>query len=277
MWYYFKTIFLLAIMTSILVFIGKSVAGHTGMIVALAIGLLINFISYYFSDKIVLSFYGAKEITQESNPQLYNMVKALAQKANLPMPKVYIIDEYQPNAFATGRNPKNSAIAFTKGIIQLLSYEELMGVTAHELAHIKNRDILVSTIAAGIASSISIIGDIVRWSIIFATSKDNERNVLAELGTILIAPIVAFLIQMAVSRTREYLADKTGAEIVGNPLYLASALEKLDHYSKQIPLSHYSPATSHLFIVNPVNFLSLLSTHPPIKERIKRLKQMSIK
>ncbi|MFN4220582.1 MAG: zinc metalloprotease HtpX [bacterium] len=257
-------------LTFILVYIGKILAGEIGMVTALLIGLGINFISYFFSDKIVLSMYKAKEIKENDNPMLYNMVKSLAQKANLPMPRVYIIDEMQPNAFATGRDPKNSAVAFTKGILNLLDYEELMGVTAHELAHIKNRDILISTIVAGIVSTITIIVDIFRWSLIFATSRDNDRNILADLLLIIITPIIAILIQMAVSRTREYLADKTGAQIVGNPIYLANALEKLDQYSKQIPMQRYSPSTSHLFIVNPENLLNLFSTHPPIKERIKR-------
>ncbi|MFN3478258.1 MAG: zinc metalloprotease HtpX, partial [bacterium] len=242
--------------------------------IALVTGLGINFISYFFSDKIILSMYKAREIKESDNPMLYNMIKSLAQKANLPMPKVYIIDEIQPNAFATGRDPKNSAVAFTKGILNILDYEELTGVTAHELAHIKNRDILISTIVAGIVSTITVIIDIFRWSLIFATSRDNDRNILADLLLTIITPIIAILIQMAVSRTREYLADKTGAQIVGNPIYLANALEKLDQYSRRIPMQRYSPSTSHLFIVNPENLFNLFSTHPPIKERIKRLKQM---
>ncbi|MCS6955444.1 MAG: zinc metalloprotease HtpX [Candidatus Calescibacterium sp.] len=274
MWYYFKTILLLMVLTFFLVYLGKVIAGEIGMLIALLIGLGINFVSYFFSDKIVLSMYGGKEIKEEDFPELYNMIKSLSQKAGLPMPKVYIIDEYQPNAFATGRSPQHSAVAFTKGIINFLNYEELMGVAAHELAHIKNRDILISTVAAGITMAITIIIDILRWSIIFATTRDNNRNILAELIVILIMPIIALLIQLAISRTREYLADKTGAQIVGNPIYLANALEKLDYYAKKTPLNRYSPATSHLFIVNPENFLILFSTHPPIKERIKRLRQM---
>lgn len=261
-------------LTLLLVYIGQIFAGQVGMIIAFIIGMVINFVSYYFSDKIVLSMYRAKEVKENDYPELYNMVRFLAQKAGLPMPKVYLIDELQPNAFATGRNPQNSAVAFTKGILNLLSYEELMGVTAHELAHIKNRDILISTIVAGIVTAITSIIDIFRWSLIFTTSRDNDRNFLADLILITIAPIIALLIQLAISRTREYLADKIGAQIVGNPLYLANALEKLDQYSKQIPLTRYSPSTSHLFIVNPETFFNLFSTHPPIKERIKRLKQM---
>lgn len=274
MWYYFKTILLIMILTFFLVYIGKMIGGEIGMFVALLIGLGINFISYFFSDKIVLSMYRAQEIKENNFPELYNMVKLLSQKAGIPMPRVYIIDEDQPNAFATGRDPKNSAVVFTRGIIQLLNYDELMGVTAHELAHIKNRDILISTITAGIAMAITIVVDMLRWTIIFTTSRDNERNVLADLILIFVAPIIALLIQLAISRTREYLADKTGAQIVGNPIYLANALEKLDHYARQIPLNRYSPATSHMFIVNPENFLALFSTHPPIKERIRRLRSM---
>lgn len=274
MWYYFKTVILLMFLTFFLVYLGKSLAGEIGMIIALIIGISANFISYFFSDKIVLSMYGAREIKEEDFPELYNMVKYLAQRASLPMPKVYIIDEDQPNAFATGRDPKHAAVAFTRGIINLLSLEELMGVAAHELAHIKNRDILISTVAASIASAITIIIDMLRWTLIFATSRDNSRNILVDLLMIIVAPIIALLIQLAISRTREYLADKVGAQIVGNPIYLANALEKLDYYSKMIPMNRYSPATSHMFIVNPENFLVLFSTHPPIKERIKRLRQM---
>ncbi|MCS7165195.1 MAG: zinc metalloprotease HtpX [Candidatus Calescibacterium sp.] len=274
MWYYFKTILLIMILTFFLAYVGKIAGGEIGMLIALAIGLGVNFISYFFSDKIVLTMYRAQEVKENDYPELYNMVKSLSQKAGIPMPRVYIINEDQPNAFATGRDPKNSAVAFTRGILELLNYEELMGVTAHELAHIKNRDILISTIAAGIAMAITILIDMLRWTIIFTTSKDNERNILADLILIFVAPIIALLIQLAVSRTREYLADKTGAQIVGNPIYLANALEKLDYYSKQIPLNRYSPATSHMFIVNPENFLALFSTHPPIKERIRRLRSM---
>lgn len=274
MWYYFKTILLIMILTFFLAYVGKIAGGEIGMLIALAIGLGVNFISYFFSDKIVLTMYRAQEVKENDYPELYNMVKSLSQKAGIPMPRVYIIDEDQPNAFATGRDPKNSAVAFTRGILELLNYDELMGVTAHELAHIKNRDILISTIAAGIAMAITIVIDMLRWTIIFTTSKDNERNILADLILIFVAPIIALLIQLAISRTREYLADKTGAQIVGNPIYLANALEKLDYYSKQIPLNRYSPATSHMFIVNPENFLALFSTHPPIKERIRRLRSM---
>lgn len=274
MWYYFKTTILLVLLTFVLVYIGKIYAGEIGMIIALIVGLGINAISYFFSDKIVLSLYGAKEIKESDNPELYNMVRSLANKANLPMPKVYIIDEYQPNAFATGRDPHHSAVAFTKGILNMLSYEELMGVAAHELAHIKNRDILLSTVVAALVTAITVIIDIIRFSLIFGSNRQDNRNIFAELLMILVTPLIAILIQLAISRTREYLADKVGAQIVGNPIYLANALEKLDQYAKKIPLNRYSPSTSHLFIVNPENFLQLFSTHPPIKERIKRLRQM---
>lgn len=274
MWYYFKTILLLSLLTLFLVYLGKAISGQIGMLIGLAIGITINFISYFFSDKIILTIYGAREIKPEDNPKLYNMVKYLSQRANLPMPKIYITEELQPNAFATGRNPQNSAVCFTKGILQLLNEDELIAVAAHELAHIKNRDILISTIAASLATAITTIIDMFRWTLLFTSSKEDNRTILFDIILIIIAPIIALLVQLAISRTREYLADKVGSEIVGNPIYLANALEKLDRYTQQIPMQRYSPATSHMFIVNPSNLLILFSTHPPIKERIKRLRQM---
>jgi len=276
MWYYFKTGILIAILSLILLYIGEMIGGKIGLTIALIFSFIVNFVSYYFSDKIILSYYRAKQINYQDYPELYNLVKYLADRASLPMPKIYIIDEDQPNAFATGRNPKNSAVAFTTGILNLLNKQELMGVIAHELAHIKNRDILLSTIVAGIATAVSYITEMITWSLLLGRNDEN-RNIFLHLITIIITPIIVLLIQLAVSRTREYLADRTGAMIVGNPLYLASALEKLDFYSKNIPLSKLSPQTSHLFIVNPESISSLFSTHPPIKDRIKKLREMSLK
>jgi heat shock protein HtpX len=273
MWYYFKTIFLLSLLTVIFLFIGKLLAGEVGMYIALIISLIFNFISYYYSDKIVLSYYNAQEIT---DGEIYYLVKEVAYKAGIPVPKVYIIDEEQPNAFATGRDPNHSAVAITTGLINLLDYNEIRGVIAHEIAHIKNRDILISTIAAGIASAIIYIIDISQWLFFFRRdNEENHINIFSYLIILILGPIIALLIQMAVSRAREYLADETGAKIINDPISLAKALEKLHYYASNIPLSKQNLATSHLFIVNPQSLLNLFSTHPPIEQRIKRLYKLA--
>ena len=277
MWYYFKTIFLIGLLTSIFLFIGKLVAGQIGMYIALLIALIFNFISYYFSDKIVLSYYKAQEIKEGD---IYQLVREVAAKANIPMPKVYIINEDQPNAFATGRNPQNSAVAITTGLINLLNYNEIRGVIAHEIAHIKNRDILISTIAAGIASAISFIIDILQWTLFLGINRDENDNnlpILYYIPILILGPIIALIIQMAVSRTREYLADETGAKIINDPISLAKALEKLHYYVSNIPLSNQNMATNHLFIVNPQSILNLFSTHPPIEKRIEKLYKLANK
>jgi len=273
MWYYFKTILLIGVLTSLFLFLGKLVAGEIGMYIALIIALAINFISYYFSDKIVLSYYKAQEI---NSGEIYDIVKEVAFKAGIPMPRVYIIDEDQPNAFATGRNPSNSAVAITTGLINLLNYNEIRGVIAHEIAHIKNRDILISTIAAGIASAINFIINIFQWTLFFKRDEEeNHLNIFSYLLILILGPIIALIIQMAVSRTREYLADETGAKIINDPISLAKALEKLHYYASNIPLARQNLATNHLFIVNPGSLLNLFSTHPPIEERIKRLYKLA--
>jgi heat shock protein HtpX len=273
MWYYFKTILLIGVLTSLFLFLGKLVAGEIGMYIALIIALAINFISYYFSDKIVLSYYKAREI---NSGEIYDIVKEVAFKAGIPMPRVYIIDEDQPNAFATGRNPSNSAVAITTGLINLLNYNEIRGVIAHEIAHIKNRDILISTIAAGIASAINFIIDIFQWTLFFRRDEEeNHLNIFSYLLILILGPIIALIIQMAVSRTREYLADETGAKIINDPISLAKALEKLHYYASNIPLTRQNLATNHLFIVNPGSLLNLFSTHPPIENRIKRLYKLA--
>ena len=273
MWYYFKTILLIGVLTSLFLFLGKLVAGEIGMYIALIIALAINFISYYFSDKIVLSYYKAQEI---NSGEIYDIVKEVAFKAGIPMPRVYIIDEDQPNAFATGRNPSNSAVAITTGLINLLNYNEIRGVIAHEIAHIKNRDILISTIAAGIASAINFIIDIFQWTLFFKRDEEeNHLNIFSYLLILILGPIIALIIQMAVSRTREYLADETGANIINDPISLAKALEKLHYYASNIPLARQNLATNHLFIVNPGSLLNLFSTHPPIENRIKRLYKLA--
>jgi heat shock protein HtpX len=239
-----------------------------------------NFIAYWFSDKIVLKMNGAREVTEAEAPELYQVVAGLSQKANLPMPKVYIIDQEQPNAFATGRNPNKGAVAVTTGIMKILSREELEGVIAHELSHIKHRDILIGTIAATIAGAISYLAQMAQWAAIFGGGRNDEErggSPIAALVMMIVGPIAAMLVQMAISRSREYGADKGGALITGNPLYLAKALKKLGLASHKIPMAA-NPATSHMFIVNPLSgggLVKLFSTHPPIEERIARLEAMS--
>jgi heat shock protein HtpX len=274
-----KTMVLLVTLTVLFIFIGALLGGRSGMTIALFIALAMNFFAYWFSDKIVLRMYGAREVSEAEAPELYSIVRTLSQKAGLPMPKVYIIDADQPNAFATGRNPRHGAVAVTTGIMSILDRNELAGVISHELAHIKNRDILVSTIAATIAGAISYLAQMAQWAMIFGGRRDDDEggNPIAALVMMIVAPIAAMLVQLAISRTREYGADAGGARIVGNPLYLANALKKLHYASQRIPLEA-NPATSHMFIVNPLSgggFAKLFSTHPPIEERIARLEAMA--
>ena len=275
----FKTMVLMVTLTLILVFIGSLLGGKTGMTFALVMAFGMNFVSYWFSDKIVLKMYGAQEVTERDAPELYGVVRRLAQRAELPMPKVYIMDQDQPNAFATGRNPERGAVAVTNGLMRLLSQSELEGVIAHELAHIKHRDILVSTVAAAIAGAISYLAQMAQWSMLFGGRSDDEGeggNPAAALIMMIVGPIAAMMIQMAISRSREYKADQGGAEIAGNPLQLAGALKKLQMASQQIPMQA-NPATAHMFIVSPLSgggFLKLFSTHPPMEDRIARLEAM---
>jgi heat shock protein HtpX len=248
------------------------------MTFALIMAFMMNAFTYWFSDKIVLRMYGAKEVTRAEAPELYELVGRLARKAGLPMPKVYIINQPQPNAFATGRNPQNAAVAVTSGILRMLSAEELEGVLGHELAHIKHRDILIGTIAATIAGAISYLAHMAQWAMIFGSHRDDEEgNPLATIALMILAPIAAMLIQLAISRSREFAADAGGAKIAGNPRYLASALRKLHMASEQIPMQA-QPATAHMFIVNPLSggssIAKLFSTHPPVEERIARLEAM---
>jgi len=271
---YIKTAFLLALLSVFLILIGGAFGGKQGMTIALVFAFIMNFFAYWFSDKIVLRMYGAREVSEADAPELFGMVRRLSMKAGLPMPKVYIIDAAQPNAFATGRNPSNGAVAVTTGIMNILTPEELSGVIGHELAHIKHRDILISTIAATIAGAISYLANMAQWGLIFGRHDDEEGgNPIAVLLMAILAPIAALLIQMAISRSREYAADDGGSEIAGNPRYLSNALRKLHWASQKIPLDA-NPATSHMFIVNPLSggsIARLFSTHPPIEERIKRL------
>uniref|UniRef100_C6DYP7 Protease HtpX homolog n=1 Tax=Geobacter sp. (strain M21) TaxID=443144 RepID=C6DYP7_GEOSM len=279
-----KTTFLLALLTVLMVTMGSALGGRTGMVTAFVLALGMNFFSYWFSDKIVLKMYGAQEIGEHEHPMFYNMVRHLAARAGLPMPKVYIIPSDSPNAFATGRNPEHAAVAATEGILRILSPEELEGVMAHELAHVQNRDILIGTIAATFAGAISMIGNMLQWGAMFGAGRGDDEEgggiggLVGSLAMAIIAPIAAMLIQMAVSRSREYLADASGARICGRPLALASALRKLHMASQALPMQEARPATAHMFIVNPLTgggIASLFSTHPPMEERIARLEQMS--
>jgi heat shock protein HtpX len=276
-----KTLVLLMTLTLILVWAGAALGGKQGMTIALIFAIGMNFFAYWFSDKIVLRMYGAKEVSESEAPQLYSIIRRLAQKAELPMPKVYMMDEEQPNAFATGRNPEHAAVAVTTGIMRLLSSEELQGVIGHELAHVKHRDILISTIAATIAGAISYLAQMAQWAMIFGGHRgddDEGSSPVAAIVMMIVGPIAAMIIQMAISRSREYSADQGGAQITGNPRYLAGALKKLQLASQKIPMDA-NPATSHMFIVNPLSgggILKLFSTHPPIEERISRLEAMSL-
>jgi len=279
----FKTTLLLSLLTVLLVAMGGAVGGGGGMLIAFVMAAVMNFGSYWFSDKIVLRMYNAQEIERSDNPGFYDMVERLAGRAGLPMPKVYIIPDQSPNAFATGRNPSHAAVAATEGILRILSPEELEGVMAHELGHVKNRDILISTIAATFAGAISMIGSMLQWGAMLGAGRDNEEGggiggLVGSLAMAILAPFMAMLIQMAVSRSREYLADATGAEICGKPRALASALGRLQSASQQIPMLDAKPATAHMFIVSPLTgggMMSLFSTHPPMEERIARLQAMA--
>lgn len=280
----FKTTILLSLLTMLLVFMGGAIGGKGGMITAFLIAVVMNFGSYWFSDKIVLRMYNAREITREVHPSFYGMIERLSGRAGLPMPKVYIIPDDSPNAFATGRNPDHAAVAATEGILRILTPDELEGVMAHELAHVKNRDILISTIAATIAGAISMIGSMLQWGAMFGAGRGDDEDgggiggMVGSLAMAILAPIAAMLIQMAVSRSREYLADASGAEICGRPLALAGALRKLHNASQAIPMLDARPATAHMFIVNPLTggkMMSLFSTHPPMEERIARLESLA--
>ena len=277
----FKTFLLLAALTALFMFIGDALGGRTGMTFALILALGMNFVAYWFSDKMALAMSGARPVSESEAPELHRMVEELARRAGLPKPRVYIIPQETPNAFATGRNPKHAAVAVTAGILRLLSTEELMGVLSHELAHIKNRDILISSIAAVLAGAISYLANMAQWGFLFGGfgGSDEDDNPLGIVGVILmmiLAPIAAMLIQMAISRSREFLADATGAKILGNPVPLASALKRLEEWNHRLPMQ-VNPATAQMYIVNPLaggSFANLFSTHPPIEERINRLLAM---
>jgi heat shock protein HtpX len=268
----FKTAFLLTAMTLLLMLAGRAFGGERGMLMALIFAAIINFVSYFFSDKIALAMYRAQAVSREDLPRVYNIVERLSQKVGLPMPKVYLIPNDSPNAFATGRNPNHASVAVTQGILGLLNDEELEGVLAHELGHVRNRDILISSVAATLAGAITYVA---RFTMFFGDRDDRRGGGgIGALLTLFLAPLAAMLIQLAVSRSREYSADETGAHWTGNPYALASALAKIDAYSRRMPLVA-TPSTAHLFIIAPflggMSFGNLFSTHPPTAKRIERL------
>lgn len=274
-----KTVFLMTLMMVLFLLVGGLIGGKGGMTIAFIFALAMNFGSYWFSDKIVLSMYKARQVTREEAPELFSVVERLAQNAAIPMPKVYIIEDQTPNAFATGRSPEHAAVAATTGILNILNQEELAGVLGHELAHVKHRDILTGTIAATLVGTITFIAQMAGWAMMFGgRSNDRDDNGIASLFLLILAPIAATLLQLAVSRSREFAADAGGAQFSHNPLALASALEKISAGNQLKPVNNIGPATAHMFIVNPLSgksLMKLFSTHPPVEERIQRLRLMA--
>jgi len=278
---HFKTFVLMVVLTIIFVAVGSLIGGQTGAYIAFLIALIMNFVSYWFCDKIVLAMYRAKPVDESEAPELYRIVASLAQKAAIPMPKIYIIEHDSPNAFATGRNPSRGVVAVTTGILRLLSRDELKGVLAHEISHIKHRDILIQTVAATLAGAITMIANWARFAAIFGGSRDDDEggaNIFSVIIFSMLAAFAAMLIQLAISRSREYLADEGGARLSGNPLFLSNALKKLHAGIAYNPMNDANPSTAPLFIVNPFSakgVIALFSTHPPIEERIRRLEGMA--
>jgi len=279
-----KTTGLLAALTVLFILIGGMAGGEQGMVIAFVFAGVMNFASYWWSDRIVLWMYGAQEVGEAEAPEFHALVRRLAQRAGLPMPRVYIIPTETPNAFATGRNPEHAAVAATEGILRILTQDELEGVMAHELGHVRNRDILISTLAATLAGAIMMLARMAQWAALFGGGRssddeeDSSAGILGTLALVIVAPLAAMLIQMAISRAREYVADATGAQVSRKPWALADALEKLERAATAVPLDA-NPATAHLFIVNPLrgsSILNLFSTHPPIEERVARLRAMRI-
>ncbi len=277
----FKTVFLLVSLTLLMMFLGHTFGGEQGMTLAFACACVMNFIAYWFSDKMVLAAYRAQPLNESDAPEIYGIVRDLAMEAKIPMPRIYLIPSSSPNAFATGRNPQSAVVAVTEGIVSMLNHEEMRAVLAHELGHVIHRDILISTVTATLAGAITMFANIARWGLMFGGSRrDNERNEnpIVLLLMVILVPAAATLIQLAVSRSREYHADETGAKLCGNPLHLASALRRLEAGTKLYGLRGGDPSTAHLFIVNPLRdsrFAGLFSTHPPIEERIARLEEIA--
>ena len=280
-----KLVVLLALLTGLLITAGKAFGGTGGMMLMFVVSMGINFFSYWYSDKIVLKMYGAREVDIHTAPELVGMVANLARRAGMPMPRVYIIDTDAPNAFATGRDPEHAAVAVTSSLMRALTPQELEGVMAHELAHVKNRDTLISTLVASLAGAISMLANMAQWAAIFGAGRGNDEEdggggLIGSLFMIILAPTAAMLIQMGISRSREFLADETGAKMAGNPLALASALRKIEHYAMHRTMPQATPATSHMFIVNPFAgsgtwMLSLFSTHPPTDARVQKLQALA--
>ena len=274
-----KTGLLLTGLTLILIWIGNLLGGQTGIIIALAFAAIMNLGSYWFSDRLVIAMTGAQPLSEQEAPQLYQMLREMTHRANMPMPRLYLIPEMQPNAFATGRDPQRGVVAVTQGLLQMMNYDEVKGVIAHELAHIKNRDTLIMAVAATIAGAISALAHMFYYATIFFGNRDDRGgNPLAALALVIIAPIAAMIVQLAISRAREYEADKVGAEIAGTPVGLASALRKLEAAAQRIPNEHAQPATAHMYIVNPLSgggLMALYSMHPPVAERVRRLEAMA--
>lgn len=279
-----KTFIFLVALSGLVMAFGYAFGGSRGIMVGFFISLAINFFSYWFSDKIVLSMHHAEEVQPGDSQGLYEMVERLSQRARLPTPKIYVIPDHSPNAFATGRDPHHAAVAVTQGLLGVLNYQELEGVLAHEISHIKNRDTLISTVAATLASAIMFLANMARWAAIFGGSsrsssdeEDRGGGALEIMMMAIVAPIAATMIQFAISRSREYMADNTGAKLCGNPEWLASALRKIHNSSAQMPMAEGGPATAHMYIINPfsgTSLLNLFSTHPPVEERIAKLLQM---
>lgn len=280
-----KLVVLLALLTGLLITAGKAFGGNSGMMLMFVVSMGINFFSYWYSDKVVLKMYDAREVDIHTAPELVGMVASLARRAGMPMPRVYIIDTDAPNAFATGRDPEHAAVAVTSSLMRALTPQELEGVMAHELAHVKNRDTLISTLVASLAGAISMLANMAQWAAIFGAGRGNDEEdggggLIGSLFMIILAPIAAMLIQMGISRSREFLADETGAKMAGNPLALASALRKIEHYAMHRTMPQATPATSHMFIVNPFAgtgtwLLSLFSTHPPTDARVQKLQALA--
>jgi heat shock protein HtpX len=272
-----KTLLIIVAMTGLLVWIGGMLGGRSGMVLALAIGLVMNGVSYFFSDKIVLASYGAQPVTQAEAPELHAIVANLAQRAGLPMPRIAIIPEDTPNAFATGRNPEHAVVAVTEGIMRVLSRPELEAVIGHELGHVKHRDILIGSLAAVLAQAIMFLSRMAMW--VSPRDEEGRSNPLAGIAIMILGPLAAFMLQMAVSRSREYMADEYSAHLTGRPDMLASALERLQAYNQRLPMPSAQPATAHMMIVNPLSgggLASLFSTHPPMEVRVERLRRMPI-
>jgi heat shock protein HtpX len=273
-----KTGLLLTALTLLLVWLGNLIGGQVGLVVALVFAALMNLGSYWFSDRLVIAMSGARPLSESEAPELYAMVRRLAQRAGLPMPRLYLVPEMQPNAFATGRDPQHGVVAVTQGLLQMMERSEVEGVIAHELAHIRNRDTLIMAIAATIAGAISALAHMFYYASLFFGHRDERNgNPLAALALVIVAPLAAMIIQLAISRAREYEADRVGAMIAGTPIGLANALRKLELAAERIPAGHAQPATAHMYIVNPLRgggLMALFSTHPPVQERIRRLMAM---